>query len=193
MSHIEEDIGEHDIQQGELVKYLLRPVSYYWMKFAEEIHYRVLQGAYGILTCLLLIFVFGPFFVLTSSPFILLLSIICTILAYFLAFNFKMIIGLLSFWIIENRGILQLTEIFMIIFAGYVMPLQLMPSWLQTLTHILPFAYMIYFPIAAFQGNLAFAELLVVIVKQIIWLIIFYSIYQILWIKGIKKFTAVGQ
>ena len=36
MAHVEEDVAYYDIKQGNLVRYLLRPISYYWIKFYEE-------------------------------------------------------------------------------------------------------------------------------------------------------------
>src|SRR6266849_4791416 len=35
MCHIEEDVAELDIQEGNLSPYLLKPFSYFWMKFLD--------------------------------------------------------------------------------------------------------------------------------------------------------------
>lgn len=193
MSHIEEDIAERDIQEGGLVKYLVRPFSYYWMKLMEETPYRVLQGFYGIIACVIFFFLFGKFFNLGNSLIILLLSIVITLLAYFLAHTFKVIIGLVSFWVIDIRGLYQLVEITIAIFAGLVVPIELLPAQINQLAYALPFAYMIYFPIVAFQGKLASDQLLQVIAVQISWLTILYLVYRLLWNQGIRKFTGVGQ
>src|SRR6478735_11104293 len=48
-SHVEEDIAREDIQEGSLVKYLTKPFSYYWIKFYQEIPFRIIQGFFGVI------------------------------------------------------------------------------------------------------------------------------------------------
>ncbi|MCX6731284.1 MAG: hypothetical protein NTZ55_05540, partial [Candidatus Roizmanbacteria bacterium] len=46
-SHVEQEVAEMDIKQGELVNYLTKPISYYWINFIGELPYRVLQAFYA--------------------------------------------------------------------------------------------------------------------------------------------------
>ncbi|MCX6717047.1 MAG: hypothetical protein NTU76_00005, partial [Candidatus Taylorbacteria bacterium] len=46
-SHVEYEVAEYDIKQGQLVNYLLKPISYYWINFIGELPYRVLQSFYA--------------------------------------------------------------------------------------------------------------------------------------------------
>src|SRR3990167_5987280 len=66
-SHIEEDVADIDIKQGELTRYLMKPFSYYWIKFFEEIPYRILQGFYGVVFLLVLSTLFSNFFQINLS------------------------------------------------------------------------------------------------------------------------------
>lgn len=193
MAHIEDDVAHYDIQEGNLVKYLIKPFSYFWLKFFEEIHYRLLQGAYGVVVFSLFYFLFGQLVVLASDPLIVLLSVMVVILAYFLSFVFKMIIGLMAFWLTEVHGLFQLVEMILVIFAGYVIPVELLASPLDKVSLLLPFAYMIYFPVVSFQGKLQLNQILAVILTQLTWLLLLYFLYRLVWRKGMKKFTAVGQ
>ena len=192
-SHIEEDIAKFDIQLGVLSKYLLRPFSYLWMKFFEEIPYRILQGFYGVIVCILFLFLFGNLFVFTNDSFVVFQSLIIIVFAYFLSFIFKMIIGLLAFWLIETGGFYQLVEMILLIFAGYLMPLSLLPAQLMHIAYALPFSYMIYFPIVALEGKLTYGELVHVIGMQALWLLGFIVMYKIILNMGLRKFTALGQ
>src|SRR3989338_3301247 len=103
--HIEEDVAAYDIQEGKLVSYLLKPFSYYWFKFFDEINYRILQGSYGLLALVILQLFFGQFIILTNNVVIIILSLVIIFLAYILSFTFKMIIGILAFWMTEIFGI----------------------------------------------------------------------------------------
>lgn len=193
MTHIENDVARLDIQEGNLSQYLLRPFSYLLFWFFTAISYRVIQGIFGIIVVLFLILFFPNSFIVTTNPFIFAGSICIAVCAFLLSFYFKMIIGILAFWIIEIYGLFEIIEVILTIFAGYLMPIALLPNWLAHTAYMLPFSYMIYFPIIAFEGKLSGIELFKVLSVQTIWILIFYLLYQKLWHAGLKKFSAVGQ
>ena len=62
VSHVEEEVAYRDIKDGNIVRYLIKPFSYYTIKFLEEIPYRLLQGFYGVCVLFVLIALFGKFF-----------------------------------------------------------------------------------------------------------------------------------
>jgi ABC-2 type transport system permease protein len=73
------------------------------------------------------------------------------------------------------------------------MPLAFLPDWLERIASMLPFAYMIYFPVIAFEGKLTLIELLQILGVQCVWIGVFFFVYKALWRAGLKKYTAVGQ
>ncbi|PIY72604.1 hypothetical protein COY87_00095 [Candidatus Roizmanbacteria bacterium CG_4_10_14_0_8_um_filter_33_9] len=192
-SYIQEDVAEFDIKQGDLVRYLTRPFPYYWIKFIEEIPYRILQGSYGIILIIIFSFFYKNYIIISNKPIIILLSIPIMILALFLSFTLKMNLGLSAFWFKDSRSFFELVTIIIIIFSGGVMPLFLLPQGLQTISSILPFAYTAYFPILSLQGNLSYIQLIRVIGIQCLWLAVFIAINRIMWKYGIKQFTSFGQ
>ena len=192
MSHIEEDVAYYDIKQGNLVRYLLRPISYYWIKFYEELPYRVLQGFYGLIILAIFFSFFGNFASPLLTPLIFILSILIAIFAYFISFTFKMIVGLLAFWFVEIGGLFNMMEVIIVVFAGLIMPISLMPQQIKNLANYLPFSYIVYYPIFAFLGKFAAPRLVEIVLTQLLWLLILITVYKVLWIKGIKKFTGVG-
>lgn len=192
-SHIEEGVAEIDIQEGKLSQYIIRPYSYYALKTCEELPYRILQGGYGLLTCLIFVFMFGNFLVIENNPLDIFLAVIIAVLAFFMSFTYKMIIGFVAFWTTDTGGFFQLMEITTIIFAGYLMPFELMPSYIAKISFSMPFSYMIYFPVTAFQGKYNATALTNIIGVQIVWLLLLYALYRWMWKSGMKKFTAIGQ
>ena len=192
-SHIEEDVAEFDIQQGDLVRYLIRPFPYYWIKFIEEIPYRILQGSYGIIIMITVAVFFGKFIYLTHDPIMIFATGIMIIMAFFISFTMKMSLGLSAFWFKDSRGFFELVTIALIIFSGGIIPLYLFPKTIQTIAYILPFSYTAFFPIIALQGQLTYLQLFQVIGMQILWFGVFISIYRFMWSQGIKEFTAFGQ
>ncbi|OGK24094.1 hypothetical protein A3F58_04095 [Candidatus Roizmanbacteria bacterium RIFCSPHIGHO2_12_FULL_37_9b] len=192
-SHIEEDVGDIDIKQGELTRYLMRPFSYYWIKFFEEIPYRVLQGFYGITLFLVFSTIFRDYFQINLSTGIIFFGLISSIFAFLISFTFKMIVGYTAFWMTDNRAVAETVYILTIIFAGQVIPLDLFPNQFREIVGLLPFASMIYYPVIIFLGKATFSVMLKIISIQIFWLIFFLILERFTWRKGIKEFTALGQ
>ncbi|MBI2641033.1 ABC-2 family transporter protein [Candidatus Roizmanbacteria bacterium] len=193
ITHHEEDISELDIQKGGLVKYLLKPYSYYWAKFYEELPWRIIQGSFGMIMFLIIFFKLNHLIDINLTFPNLLLSLVVIFLAYMLSFTYKMILGILAFWMTEIRSFFFLNEVIMIILGGYLMPIDLMYPTVAKIAAYSPFAGIIYYPIVAVQGRLSFPQFLQVIAIQAFWLILFIVLYRLLWRNGIKKFSAVGQ
>lgn len=194
ISHIEEEVSRDDIKDGLLVAYLLRPFSYYWKKLIEEIPYKIVQSLYGIILCLIFFFFFGKdLFVISGNSSVLLLSSIIIALAILLSFTLKMVMGITAFWFTDTRGSFEALYATEFALGGTLIPLILLPQTIILIAYILPFSYIIYFPIIAIQGKLGFVDLMHVIGIQIIWICILGLLYQILWNQGIKKFSGVGQ
>lgn len=192
-SHVEEDVAREDIQEGMLVKYLTKPFSYYWINFFEELPYRVLQGFFGVVVLCIGTFIFRVQFSFVTDIPSLLLSILIILLAYMLCFTFKMIIGLLAFWVVDISGLYQMIEALFITFGGYIVPLAFMPEAISYTAMVSPFPYMIYFPITAIAGIETISSLIQIVGIQMVWLGVLSFIYTRMWHAGIQKFSAVGQ
>ncbi len=192
MSHVEEEIAYEDIQLGNLSRYLLLPISYLSLNFFGEIPWRVIQGFFGVVIFSTSVIVFGELLHYTVSVSIILQSIIICCIAYILSFIYKVTAGLIAFWFTEFSGFNELLGILTLLLAGYIMPLDYYPSGIKELALNLPFAYMIYYPIKVLQGNVPWSEFWQIILVQIIYIGLFYSLYKIMWREGVKKFTGVG-
>lgn len=190
--HIEEDVARRDIQSGFLSQYLLRPFPYILMKYFSELPWRLIQGFFGVV----ILIIFSLFF--ENLSFVhdvgsIAASLLIIILASLISFFFKMIVGLSALWIIEYHGLQELISVIDVIFAGFIMPLALFPPLMKTIAYILPFAYIIYFPVISLLGKLTGPEVLKTISIQIMWLVVFWLMYKQIWRKGVKKFSGLGQ
>ncbi len=191
--HIEEDVALRDIKEGGLVKYLIRPFSYFWFNFFGELPYRIIQGFFAVVILVVATRVFG----VTISPYHDVFQFafvpVIFILGYLLSFVFKMIVGFIAFWVIDYSGIQQTVTVIFLAFGGFIMPIHFFPTLLRHIAEWLPFSYMIYFPVLALQGKLMPVQALGVVAMQGVWLIGLIFLYRLMWNKGIKKFTGVGQ
>lgn len=190
--HIEEEVAFEDIQYGRLSQYLLRPFSYTKFKFFQELPWRIIQGGFGLLTLMgISVFVRRPGLIqdLTMVPVVF--AIIVS--AYFLCFIYKMIVGCLAFWTIDFSGLHNIQIIIFLLFSGILVPLHLLPETVRGFALVQPIAYMLYYPVRAVQGALSVGELWQVFGVQWVWIIVLLGLYRVMWRRGLKVFTAVGQ
>ena len=191
--HIDEDVAFHDIKEGVLSKYLLRPFSYFIFKFMEELPWRLAQGFFALLVFIVFALFFHISFPFVSNPLEIGSAIIICVLALCISYTLKMILGLTALWTTDYWGTLSINEVALLVFGGIVMPFTFYPDLLAKIAYTLPLAYIIYFPVVALQGKLSWVEIVRVITTQIIWVGLLYGLFQIIWKRGIKRFTAVGQ
>ncbi len=192
MSHPEVPIIRDDIEKGELAGRLLKPFSYFWQRFNAEIPVRIFQGIVGVFVFFLLIYLYRAHIEFNLTIASGLLAMVIIILAYFICFTFKMILATTALWTTEIRGAQELTDILITIFAGYIVPVNLLPGILEKIAYILPFAYIIYYPIVAIQGKLEIPALVSVILIQLVWLFVLGVLFTLLWKKGLRQFADFG-
>lgn len=192
-SHVEVEVADVDIKQGELVNYLTKPVPYYWIQLLSETPYRVLQSFYAIV-------IIGTFFILFNGRLSIVLRpehipflFVIFSLGYLISFTFKLSSAYLSFWFKDIRGFYELMTILSIVFSGAVMPLEWYPPFMRSIAQFLPFAYSGYYPIVTLMKPMEIFDLLHIIGVQGVWLCVLLLAHHYLWKEGIKEFTAVGQ
>lgn len=193
LAHIEEPVSKQDIQEGQLTRFILKPLPYFQFNLFTEVPYRILQGGFSLIALFLFVLVFGLSFAISTDPYVLLLATIITLLGFLICFTFKMIIGISALWLTDVGGFYQLLDGIMFVFGGFLLPLSLLPGGIALISYILPFSYMIYFPIVAFQGTQPILELYRIIGIQLLWFLGFLLLYMWLFKKGLKKFSGVGQ
>ncbi len=193
IAHIEEDVAIRDIREGGLVNYLLKPVSYYMMKLADELPWRSVQGFFGVCMFVILWLLFPHLISLPNNIFLIISSVLIIALAFILSFTFKMVLGLTAFWLTDFWGFQQVVEVTILVFAGFILPIEFFPKFLQTISFATPFPYIVYYPILSLQSKLSAAQIFHVMIFQIFWILIAYMLYKTLWRFGIKRFTGVGQ
>lgn len=193
LSKIDISILTQDIEKGEIDGRLLKPISYYWQKFYYEVPYRIFQGLLGIIIGTSMAYVLKIHLPLVHDSVLLLQTVLIIILAYFLSFTFKMIIGIISFVTTDIRGLNELVTMIVLLFSGMILPLNLLPVWMQNIAYSLPFAYIVYYPIMAILGQISQNQLLSVIMMQAVWIIGLGLIYKQLWKYVLKHFVSAGK
>ena len=181
---------EWRIREGQLSGALLRPL--------HPIHYDVAQFAGGKFVWVLfylpiavaLTLVFNPTF--DVRPLEIAVFLVAIWGAYLIRSFNQSALGMITFWTTRVGALFQLYITLELLLSGRLVPLTLMPDWVQTLAWFLPFQWTFYFPIQALVGEYSDAELLRGLGMQILWTAIGIGIFSLAWRYAIRRYSAVG-
>jgi len=112
--------------------------------------------------------------------------------AYLIRSTWQWAVGLISFWTTRVSAIFELYFAIELLLSGRLVPMALMPSWVQTLANFFPFQYAFGFPIEALVGNLTTQQLLAGLGMQLLWIGLGLVIVKLVWTSAIKRYAAVG-
>jgi ABC-2 type transport system permease protein len=181
---------EYRIREGRLAGDLLKPMSVLHYDLAFFAGWKFVVVAMWIPIAIGLSAVFHP----TLDPSALEIGVfICAIWgAYLIRTMFQGVLGMLNFWTTRGAAVFDLYMATEMLLSGRLVPLQLMPEWVQTLANFFPFKWTFGYPIESLVGNLSTRSLLLGLVAQGLWIVIGLVLYRLAWRVAIKRFTAVG-
>lgn len=186
---VNEIIG-NAIKEGEVLRELLNPISYFNYYFGIRIGELIESIIVGIITFAICAILFGVLLPKGILNFIFFLVVIC--LAVIVVYFFELILGMTAFYTNSIWGVEIFKRAVLSIFSGMIAPIGLFPQALQKVANILPFKDCIYTPINIYFGELSNMEILQVILKQFIWIALLYILAKYLFTKAIKKITING-
>jgi viologen exporter family transport system permease protein len=178
------------VRQGGLSSRLLRPIHPVTQSAADNIAYKVCTVVVLLPIWVLIGLVIKPAIHLTLARLLWLLPALA--LAAALAFIWGYCVALVAFWTTNIRAINQLYWTGMTFLAGRLAPLSLLPPALQLLAWYTPFRWMVAFPTELALGRVPMAQVPVGMAWQAAWLVIGLAVFQAIWVRGIRSYSAVG-
>ena len=183
-----------EIRSGKLSNYLTQPINYllhhYWQVLSTAIFTLII----GLPIVILIFFIFQEHLILITGIKSYLLLIFVSLGAINISFLFYLLISFLEFWILySDEGFVYMTDIVISFFAGALIPLSFLPSYIQSVGNFLPFKYTTYFIIDTFLGRLSNIEIFIGFIMQLLWILILFLLVSTVWSIGLKKYQAVGK
>lgn len=185
-------IGD-DINEGNLSNFLLRPINYFFFWMAKDAADKTMNIAFSIVELTILFVVLKPPLLIQADVSYLLLFLIASIVALILWFIFNVLIGLIGFWSPEvwaPRFILMIVITFT---AGGLFPLDILPKPVFAFVQLLPFTYLLYFPVKVYLGQLTFIEVSLGLAISLFWVVFLLSFIRPIWMRGLRLYTAQGR
>jgi ABC-2 type transport system permease protein len=79
------------------------------------------------------------------------------------------------------------------VLGGQIFPLDLLPDWIYRAAKFLPFYYQMYFPGAIITGRINDPAVIVQSLGiELCWALALLGLAQLLWVRGLRRHTAVG-
>jgi viologen exporter family transport system permease protein len=101
-------------------------------------------------------------------------------------------LGLITFWTTRVGPIFELYIAAELLLSGRLVPLTLMPDWVQHLANLLPFQWTFGFPIEALVGGLSDQQLIGGLAAQLFWIVVGAVFVRFVWRFAIRRYSAVG-
>lgn len=179
------------IIKGDIVTDLSRPIDFYayWasLDIGRATYYLIFRG---IPTFVIGALLFGAR--VPSNPATWSLFLIALASGIVLSFTFRFIISSFAFWTHDARGLIYLSNTFIMFFAGFIVPIVFFPGPLQAFARWLPFQGLSQMPIDVYLGKLDGPGLLRGLGLQFAWLLLFVFAGRWLVRRLMQRLTVSG-
>ncbi len=181
---------DYRIRQGTLSFALLRPIHPIHADIADNISFKLLTLPMMLLAAVILALAFPP--AASLVPWAVVAFVPALALAFLVRFLVEWTLALAAFWTTRVGAINQMYFVVTLFFSGQIAPLSLLPFPLQVVASLLPFRWMIGFPVELLLGRLTPVEALTGLAVQGIWLALSLALLRAVWRAGVRIYSAVG-
>lgn len=112
--------------------------------------------------------------------------------AYLMRTMLLYLLGMITFWTTRVSAVYELFFAAELVLSGRLVPMSLMPAWVQQVAGYLPFLWAFGFPIESLVGQLSPQQLLIGLGMQVFWILLGILFVNIVWWFGIRRYSAVG-
>jgi ABC-2 type transport system permease protein len=178
------------IRYGGMNRLLLRPLSPLFDTLSSEVAGKVVYMLFVIPATALLALVLRPEAEISLPNAMAFAPAL--LMAWALRFLWGYALALLAFWATRADALLALQDALVFLLAGQVAPTSLLPGVLRQVSAVLPFRYMVGFPVEVLLGQLDTVGVFTGLAYQAGWLLIAWILFRAVWREGIKRYEAVG-
>lgn len=182
------------IKSGDVAYEIIRPYNLYLWWYIKTIAKRVSSGMLRVLPVVILAFLLPePYRLSFPSSFSnFILFIVSLVLGIFVVTGINMLIFTIGFYTYNEIGIRQIINSFIEVMSGSLVPVVMLPVFLQDATYYLPFRLISDLPFRLYTNNIGISEGLLSIGFQIIWIILLILVGNLIVKRSLKKVFVQG-
>jgi ABC-2 type transport system permease protein len=181
------------IRSGKFLTFMLRPVSHRYFALSQKVGHRVLGICLELVPVYLILYFGFGIRLIPAQP---VWAVISILLSFLMMFLINYCIGLTAFWLTKTHGIRRMFLLLRDICAGVFLPLTFFPEAVQKVLFFLPFQFVTYVPTQVFIGSYSLAGMTLsipqIVGMQAVAVAFMWAASELLWRRGIHKFTGVG-
>lgn len=182
------------ITRGNIAYELCRPWRLYPIWYAKLLAARLSSAALRCLPVACVVFFlpepyrFSP----PASPTALLLFAAALFAGLLLVVAISMFIYISVFWTMSPVGSLLVVSVAGDFLSGKIVPVPLMPDWMQTVAQLLPFRWTVDFPFRVYTGHIGVQEALAGMAAQVVWLAVLVAAGLWLMRRALRRVVVQG-
>jgi ABC-2 type transport system permease protein len=181
------------IRQGELSNHLVRPFNLWGFWIVDSFGWKMFRNVLSIPVVLSCLLWFGSELGSLSVPLerlpVLAVSVVLgAAVCYFL----KLCLAFTSFWTNDIVGVATLYEVVATTLGGMLVPIALLPDWLQAIAQWLPVQAIYNVPMSILLGKYDSASAWTGVLLQLGWIFVLWAVAMVLWRSGLRQYESVG-
>jgi ABC-2 type transport system permease protein len=180
----------YNLREGGIIHQLLRPINFQAMYYAQSLGNLGMQLILQVPMALVATFVFGLHW--PSNPAVWGAFLISALLGFTALYFFVYCAACLTFYTTEVWGLGVLFFGISAFLSGGLVPLAMMPGWLQTVVLSIPFAQALAIPINILTGITPLNQVPQVWLTQFIWVLGLWLASNLIFRIAIRKVTVQG-
>lgn len=114
------------------------------------------------------------------------------LLAWIVAVELNMLIGLVSFWTLETTGFAMMYRLIGNFATGALVPLWFMPDLLRAVVQLLPFQAIAYVPVSIYVGAPATGGIWTALGLQLFWAVVMVGVIRWVWRRAFRHTVIQG-
>ncbi|MDP8905131.1 MAG: ABC-2 family transporter protein [Chloroflexota bacterium] len=181
---------EYRIREGQLSAQLLRPLFPIVEDLGWFIGWKVVVIVLWLPLAAFLALLFRP----ELAPTLLEVAVFAVAIwgAYLIRSLNQSTLGMATFWTTRVGPIFELYITVELLLSGRLVPMTLMPEWVQALAGLLPFYWTFGFSIEALVADLPTERLLGGLAMQVFWIAAGAVVLRVVWRYAIRRYSAVA-
>jgi len=181
---------EWRIRNGFFSPLLLRPIHPIHTDVVENLTFKLLTFTIVAPVAAGLVVAFDAR--VAPSPWQAAAFVVALVLAMVLRFVLEWTIGCVAFWVTRMAAITNAWWVVTLFLSGQVAPLELFPEPIRVLASVLPFRWIVSFPVELLLGRVDGPGAVVGFAAQAAWIAIAFAALRVGWRAGVRRYSAVG-